>query len=234
MRVFRMLRHGAVSPSSPSFLRQVSHSTDHSRIPTEVCERIIDFLAGELVELFANTVAYNEIIRTLHACALVCHAWTIRSPLYLFEIIRIRCFQGSSYTDADAAAFLDRERYLQTRVTQIVAEGDYRTVTPIPFLNTFPLRLAKHLHRVTHSRFEGTVLLCAPVFFPTLRQFTMVTTLTLRWIVVQSISDLRQTIASFSGLQDLHVSYPRPPRAPAPASCRAHFHHARPDCSSYA
>lgn len=204
-RVSGMLQLGA---SPLSLLQRVRHSTTTPRLPTEVCERVIDFLAGGLEDSALYSGPYNAIIATLHACTVVCHAWNNRSRLYLFGTIRTRCYPGSPYDDRCTAMFLDREHHLRARVHTILAEGDYMNMMPV--LNTVPLRLAAHLVGITRLRFEDAALSCVPAFFPALRQFNNVVTLALVRLVVQSISDLRRTVTSFPALLSLVISFPEP------------------------
>ncbi|KAJ3479721.1 hypothetical protein NLI96_g8868 [Meripilus lineatus] len=72
-----------------------------SKLPIEVCERVIDCLTGSVHG--PTYFDYNSAIQsnpTLYACALVCHDWAHRSQHHLFRQVRLR-------TTHQAHAFLD-------------------------------------------------------------------------------------------------------------------------------
>ena len=193
-------------PTSPSSPQQTVPQPPRPRLPTEVCERIIDFLAGELSKWSLYSISYDEVIGTLHACSCVCHAWTTRSRLHLLGVIRSRCYPGSLYDDKCTADFLTRESRLRTRVHTLQIEVEYDSRGPI--LNTVPLRLAKPLASISHLRLENAVLCCVPAFFPALRQFNNIIGLSLIRIEIWSLSDLRRTVTAFPALQTLQIFHP--------------------------
>ncbi|KAK7684915.1 hypothetical protein QCA50_011749 [Cerrena zonata] len=56
------------------------------RLPTEVCEEIIDWVAAAY-----HITKYNwDIQKTLHACALVCRAWVHCAQMHLFTNVLVR------------------------------------------------------------------------------------------------------------------------------------------------
>lgn len=177
------------------------------RFPAEVCEKILDYLAELSTEAKQHYPGYDDPwTGTLHACSLVCRAWTYRSQLYLFSALRVQCTRNSGYGLDHLIAFLGREQYVTPRVAELTAVGD--DVDATPTLHTVPLRLPKHLPRLTRLHISNGVLYIPPAVFLALHHFPPIVQLTLAGFAVCSFSDLRKFISAFANLKDLRITFP--------------------------
>lgn len=103
-----------------------------SKLPIEVCERIIDFLCylPPYIQV-QNLSQLSEATRTICSCALVCRSWVPRSQHHLFHRVELR-------NSHNAHVFLD----IITR-----SPGIRRG---IQFLKIWPFRLLRFLVDSSH------------------------------------------------------------------------------------
>lgn len=128
------------APSSPA--------SSGPQLPVEVCERIIDFVAG--MNLHFILWGDHEMRSALRACALTCRSWVPRSRFHLFESITVR-----SSSDLDAiVGRLRASPVLWDRVEELII--DVRTV-PAPhwWMFCLPVRLAPMLRKLRWLTFDS-------------------------------------------------------------------------------
>ncbi|KAM5545229.1 hypothetical protein V8D89_001340 [Ganoderma adspersum] len=117
-------------------------------IPTEVCENIIDMLHSSTIGDKRGDIV------TLHSCALVCHAWRVRSQRMLFYTVQL-----SDNTSLQSfSAILDVAQHLRDYVHEIHLTGYYLQTT-ISVLTLFPAVFAGRLpvlHRITVFHMQET------------------------------------------------------------------------------
>ena len=109
------------------------HRTIQPRLPVEVCEHIINMLAGRDDEkMYMN----REIRKSLSSCRLVCRDWVPRCRFHLFDEVSVH-----SRDELQAAAtFLRRSSFHADRVRILKIYGDGNDQS---WISTIPLSLPK-------------------------------------------------------------------------------------------
>ena len=175
------------------------------RLPVEVSERIIDWVAALPPAEWYHTL-YNDTqaLETLRACALTCRAWTPRAQLHMFRALRIKCTPNVPGDINDFRSLLARVPALATSVSTVVAiSAAYRPST----LHTIPLLLPQLVPRLSYLRLAYGLFYPPPGVFPSMRRFISVTRLMLWEVTFHSVHDLRRTVNAFRALQTLEISY---------------------------
>ena len=111
------------------------------RLPVELCETVIDFVAG------------SGDVKTLCACALTCHSWAPRSRLYLYKSITLR-------TLSDLDAVVSRLKFapaLWSRIKTLVIDvrGDPAHQR---WAFAVPMRLAPMIRNLERLRLDSVDL----------------------------------------------------------------------------
>lgn len=174
-------------------------------VPTEVCERIIDFVAEEYRLMSRARRWQISVLETLQACALTCRAWTPRSQLHLFRFVGISCSTGSANNVNNFTVLLAAHQALHTYIEslQISAEGNEVTT-----MHVLPFRAPELVARLGQlSLFHGVLWTpCGSVFCVAMQQFKSVTQLVLWEVEFQSVHDLRRTVNALRGLRHLNMT----------------------------
>lgn len=176
-------------------------------LPTEVCERIIDFVAEEYPHDTRRDIMWREgVFEALQACALTCRAWTPRSRVHLFRFLGVNCSRNNDKSLENFYTLLDMHKPLQPYAEALlVKSGDGHTNT----IHTLPLRLPCILSRLGHLDISYGVLYSPrSLFWGSMRQFKRVTELVLYKVAFYSVHDLRRTICSMKALQSVMISWP--------------------------
>ncbi|KIP01589.1 hypothetical protein PHLGIDRAFT_345496 [Phlebiopsis gigantea 11061_1 CR5-6] len=189
-------------------------------LPTEICERIIDFVAEEVQYAARISMWEDEVFNTLQACALTCRAWTPRSQLHLFRFLGVDCSYKTKHPLADFYEFMDRHKPLQAYVEALLARADDYKMSAMHIL---PIRMPRLLPQLAHLQLIKGVLYVpsGPFFQVSMRQFTMVRELVLYKIAFYSVQDLRRVAGAMQNLRSLSVtcvSWHRPSTKPPPTS----------------
>lgn len=170
------------------------------RLPTEVCERIIDFIRDD--EPVGSKVSRD----TLCACALVCRSWTPRSQLHLFVCVELSStLQAQSFLDV-----LARSPSVCLGVESLIISPSppkdplktppcyYRWIHTV--LSTLP-RILTNLERLDFRRLPTL----HQTFIPLASQFKTVKELYLRNLDKQSFSEIIRLVNRFPQLQILYL-----------------------------
>lgn len=190
-----------------------------SALPTELCERIIDFVAdrGE----GADDMWLPEVYPTLQACALTCRAWLARSRFHLFRVVGVGK-QGKTFEDF--VSLVEANPILQEFVYTFLVHGEAERKGSN--FRLLPLKIPRLLRKLTTLNLQNDTLCPQPSFFASLRQFTNIQQLGFRSVAFQSVQDFRRMLCSLPNLQELAISYPRwlpgPNGVPPPPSVRQH------------
>ena len=113
----------------------IHHSAPSAiRIPTEVCENIIDMLYSDLTRFTF------EHIPTLHNCALVCRSWRVRSQRRLFYLVQLT----NSVSFSRLSAILDNAQHLRDYVHHIQLTG-YHLHNTTSIFALFPMVFVRKL-----------------------------------------------------------------------------------------
>lgn len=214
LAVRQRLRHHTVSPA---LRRSTVHWANYlwcarytaprqiRALPTEVCERIIDFVAEESPYYDLFDLWNTDVYETLLACALACRAWAPRSRFHLFRFLGASCSQHSPRNVEGLYSMVKRQQYLQQYVEALLVKGDDQE---LPTMHTLPLKAPQLLTYLEYLRLADGILYLPPASIVAMRQFTMVTQLSLERITFWSAHDLRRVICTMSGLQALEISWP--------------------------
>ncbi|GJE97981.1 hypothetical protein PsYK624_142030 [Phanerochaete sordida] len=164
-------------------------------LPTEVNERIINFVAGDV-----------DSARTLRACAATCRSWKLRSQAHLFRSLRVVSSPAHVNGVDNLVTLLRQNEALQSFARTLDAVGgeeDY------PTLQNILLSLAGLLPRLTDISLARGILYRPPrVSFKTCTQtFATVRNLTLHTVTLFSGRDLQEVIAGLSGLEKLTLTH---------------------------
>ena len=174
-------------------------------LPTEVCERIIDFVAEEYLLISRARRWQIGVLETLQACALTCSAWTPRSQLHLFRFLGVQCAKDSKKNVDEFFTLLERNQALQSYVESLCFSAEVDGTT---LLHVLPLRatqLASEVKQLTLMK--GTVCTpCASLFSICMRQFRAVTQLVLWDVAFRSVHDLRRVIDALHALDRLNMT----------------------------
>lgn len=209
-------------PSSPVCVHQRVPA-----LPTEVCERIIDFVAQEDAFVSRWMLWKQDVCDTLLACALTCRAWAPRAQLHLFRFLGVHCAPRDRRSPEAFAALVGRHGALRTYVESLsVYLGDDATAST---WRALAVRAPHMLPRLRHFRLARGTLYPAPghAFEMSLRQFVSVRRLSLWAVTFYSVADLRRAVSAIHGLQNLVISWlawhtPPPPALPTRfPPCRA-------------
>ena len=98
------------------------------RIPTEVCEGIVDMLYSD------NASDTFEDIATLRTCSLVCRSWRVRAQRNLFY--KVQLSDGTSLNRL--STILDTGRHLRDYVHEVILVGHFLQTTA-SILSLFPV-----------------------------------------------------------------------------------------------
>ena len=103
-------------------LDPIDNSSQSPRLPIEVCERIIDWVAAapefdNLYKLYEDDFA----LATLRSCSLTCRSWTPRTRLHLFRILRVRCSPNTEGDINGVCSLLANNPALTSFVTTLIA-----------------------------------------------------------------------------------------------------------------
>ena len=169
-------------------------------LPTEVCERIIDFVAdrGE----GADELWLARVFATLQACSLTCRAWVSRTRFHLFRIVGVG---GHEKSLATFALFMDENPALHDFVDTFVMHGD--SESPVTELHLLPLKIPQLIPKTRSIYIDGGILYPPSPFFASMRRFVNIEQLTLFGVAFHSLHDLRRTICAFKNLKELVLSY---------------------------
>ena len=209
--IVTIIRLHVLQGSSEAYTFMMSHADHHplepaaqnSRLPIEVCERVIDWVAAApKFDYFYRFYADRSALHTLRACSLVCTAWTPRTRLHLFRTLCVRSSSNSPGNIDDFAALLRRNPSLPALVTTVVAKP--RLDRPSG-LHTVALALPRLLPRLAHLRLSVGLFHPPPAVFAALRGFACVTRLSLHAVMFYSVHDLRRTVAAFRALAVLDL-----------------------------
>ena len=180
-----------------------NRSLPSPRLPTEICERVIDWVAEEPgFDGSHRLYADGDALKSLRACALTCRAWTARARIHMFRNLRILCALNIDGNTADLSSLLAANPALPLRVKVVIAKAlpeHYSTLHIVPFA------LPQLLPRLEYLRLARGLFHPAPCIFPAMNRFTSVTKLSLDEVVFYSTHDLRRTIGSFRALQILEL-----------------------------
>ena len=196
----RLARKSTTSSSNP---RDRSITTaEGSKLPTLVCEMVIDFVARQVT---SQSLWYPDIAKTLRACSLTCRAWTPRSQYHLFRFLAVRC---SNKHVRSIVAFLNKNPVLQSRVEVLVIKPRSRLNTT---LDNIPTEITDLLFQVRELRLSGCFLrvTAASTLENSLGRFTFVTSFNIYNAGFESFNDLQRIITSFPRLRRLSIYSPR-------------------------
>ncbi len=173
-----------------------------SRLPLEVCERIIDCVPS--LKVADNSAHENNKLRrnTLVACALTCRAWLFRSRHHLH-------FSISIYDKVEFdhfVALLNQTPEIASFVVHLTTGTRAQKDKLQEWSHLVPFSLASPLSKLKTVLFNN----CDwrnlhPSFLMMTAQFTSVTRMTLQDLKLGSSRELVQLIFSFSSLIELTV-----------------------------
>lgn len=179
-------------------------------LPTEVCERVIDFVAEEFNQhplwgLFGWKWDV-DILDTLLSCALAYRAWTARSQWHLFRVLGAHCLPKGMEGGLKSLYSLIREHpFLQRHTEGLLVDGRNDTKSS---MHTLPLNLPRLVTCLEHLRLSGGIFYLPSAAVVTMRQFITITKLSLVNITFPSPQDLRRTVGALQGLQQLSIRSP--------------------------
>ncbi|KAI0357808.1 hypothetical protein OH77DRAFT_1421924 [Trametes cingulata] len=166
---------------------------DNSRLPIDICERIIDCFSVVLQER-------SHIYETLRACALTCSAWVPRSRYKLFFIVHLQSRQQCERYLAVIAEHPERASWV--RVMDISAMKEYlplsQLIVPPFYANCHTLSL-----NVARNQFPGHYFY--RVLGPLFRCCTNIMKLVL-FVDLMTFSEIICIVLSMPWLQDLRIS----------------------------
>ncbi|KAH9841039.1 uncharacterized protein C8Q71DRAFT_435319 [Rhodofomes roseus] len=174
-----------------------------SRLPTEICGRIIDHVAAGLDLGYRNLVG-NQDLLALQSCALVCRDWYFHTWYHLRRRVTLR-----DRNDVRSLSRTLRERpRLRGVVQQVVISGHTpRQRSLMQHLGTFAAMLAGKLPEllmITIQDAEWTIGLMRVEDFGYLAAFHLVHTLTIFEVTVSSIAQLARLISALPALRELY------------------------------
>lgn len=179
--------------TDPNCLWLSSPKTASLVFPTELYDRIIDFVASD-----AST------LRTLQACALTCRVWLPRSRFYLFQNVRVTSFTGYDRLDKilrdnPTIAHLVRTLHFEIGVLG-VSLVDYDRVLPVSLLARLPLlRSIKYYSALTAQTANLRKQIAE------LPRVHTVSTFSINVCVFQRLTDMIMLLATFPALKNLHL-----------------------------
>lgn len=172
-----------------------------ARLPAEVCERIVDFIASGNRDT-RHVVKSERAPRreALLACALTARGWLHRTRYHLYNTITLYNPDELSRFVALLKKFPVVASYVQVLNAFYIRRGDYQT-------HTIPIYLSTLLPSLREVTFVDSTWLCArPIFFVMASKFFSVTSLCLQGIRFATSRDCTKFIMSFSQLSSLRVS----------------------------
>lgn len=201
-----LVRRASTRSLRETAMRNLDGSPRRLILPTEVCERIMDFVAEPPPnENYYIRYHFTWALQTLGACALTCRAWKYRAQLYLFHVIRIDCSLRPNGGINEIVALLNGNAALRFRVRLLVAKGGRRDEPST--LHLLPLKLPQDMYGLSTLPIRDDRLHCPAGIFPALRQFTSITELSLSNVTFDSVTDVRRMISSFSALEYLRLRH---------------------------
>lgn len=126
----------STTSSSPTMARLEARKG--ARLPIEICERIINFVAGFEDHKYRDPA--GETNQALLACCLTCRAWSHRSRFHLFSAITL---QSAEQLTAVASTLL-ASPLLYGQVEELHIDGSLSGDQG--WITTVPLQLASKLH----------------------------------------------------------------------------------------
>ena len=178
------------------------------RLPTEVCERVIDWVAAAppFGEMYFRPYHDDDALNTLRACALTCKAWTPRTRLHLFRVLRVRCSPTADGNVEDFAALLINNPALRSFTHTIMAKA---VPDELSTLHVVPIKLPRMMSSLERLRVEEGLFYPAPGMFPSLKLLTSVTIVSFHNVEFCSVHDLRRIIGALRGLKTLYLFDPK-------------------------
>ena len=179
------------------------------RLPVEVCERVIDWIAVNVQEeqnsISLSSSRNREFMETLYACALTCKAWFPRARLHLqSHIIYIQCWPRAAQDLSYFKSLFAGEPTLSSSIEIIMAKAS--NDQPSTF-HTILLTLPHLLPKLQRLQLANGPFLPAPKIVPKWR-CSLLDTLRLQEVSFYSLNDLRRTISAFENLETLEISDP--------------------------
>ena len=176
-------------------------------LPTEICERIIDFVAEENPHEFDVTIWNKDVYATLLACTLTCRAWVPRTRRHLFRFLGAKTTPNDSRGLNALHDLLTQQVHLQQYVDALSLHSHGDATRSIHLLPLKTPRLLPRLQRLHYSYGEVDIPPGAG-FDVHMRQFSHVTVLQLTNVSFSSVHDLRRTVSALRGLAVLSLHRP--------------------------
>ena len=166
------------------------------RLPIEVCERIIDFVAlrPDAFDGRKNTDFWKmDVHETLQACSLTCHAWRPRSQLHLMRDMSVRASITGYRSFHDLRDLLHKIPLLRENMEDVSVEGWH---LDIPRFHLVPLELYVTLPAIENLVLRNGLVYMPAVFLPSMRRLKNLARLYLYYTTFLSMHDLRRMLDS--------------------------------------
>ncbi|KIP01585.1 hypothetical protein PHLGIDRAFT_123225 [Phlebiopsis gigantea 11061_1 CR5-6] len=176
-------------------------------IPTEVCERIIDYVGGEhaYIDVYVALHDVTLMYETIHACSLTCKAWLHRSRRHLFRFLGVSCQQEGPRNLNSLHALLVKEAYLQPLVHALLVSS---TADRASSMHAAAIRTPRLLPGVRVLRFSRGALYVPRGVELAMRQFASVVDLYLNEVSLYTVHDLRRTLCALRHLKGFMLQSP--------------------------
>lgn len=189
--------------------RVVTLSGTKRLIPTEVCERIIDFVAVRWeqvkIDYSGGRIWDSDVAATLQACSLTCHALRPRSQFYLMRVMSMRASIADSRSFNDMRALFRKIPRLRDDVESLSIDG---TDLEIPRFHLVPLEIFETLPNIPTLMLSGGLVYMPTAFRVCMRRFMHLTHLRLFETTFSSANDLRRMLESLRNLKSLALLWP--------------------------
>ena len=182
------------------------NSVGQRLVPTEVCERIIDFVAARFDSIAGwKTSRFwdDDVCETLKACSLTCRAWRPRSQLNLMRGMSVRpSIEGFKAL----RALLHKIPLLEENIEDLAVKGFY---LGIPRFHLVPLEVYPAVPTIQSLALCGGQVYMPTVFFICMRRFDHLVQLLLQKTTFLWVHDLRRMLESLRNLKILALYIPR-------------------------
>ncbi|KIP08237.1 hypothetical protein PHLGIDRAFT_387786 [Phlebiopsis gigantea 11061_1 CR5-6] len=175
-------------------------------VPTEVCMRVIDFVA--IREEAIWDVSYNiwckDVYETLQACSLTCHAWRPRSQFHLMQLMSVRPSLMGSRSFDDMSALFNNIPLLKNNIEYLNVSGKE---IKIPRFHLVPFKIYETLPLLQALILSNGFLYLPTPFLVCIRRFARLTELRLYRLTLLSDNDLRRMLGALRNLQRLDIRF---------------------------
>ena len=176
-------------------------------VPTEICERIIDFVAirDEAIWAYPHRIWHLETYKTLQACSLTCHAWRSRSQFYLMHLMSVQPSLAEDRCFDNMLTLFNEVPHLKNSVEFLSVNGKELKIARFHLV---PLKLYEAMLPLRVLLFSNGLLYFPTAFPVCMRRFTSMVELRLHHLTLISDNDLRRMLNALRSLQKLYITSP--------------------------